>query len=246
MSLRRRRRFRRRSRPRTAAPGAVTLAALAFAALALAGCSDLEPVERRNAEGVVVERYTRTRGDSLMQGLYQAFDPEGELVEEANYAAGQLDGERTLYYPGGAVQYVEQHRGGIFEGTYRAYYPDGQLELTGEYAANAMTGVWTGYYPNGTKKEEVTFVDNQENGPFREWYSNGVLKAEGTYRDGDNEQGELTLYNLAGEVERVMYCDAGVCRTVMQAGASGDDSTGDRPAGPPALPAAADIDADAP
>ena len=187
------------------------------AVLALAlytACGDgLERVERRNAEGVVTERYTRN-ADSLMHGTYEAFDDEGTLVERAAYVDGELHGERTLYYPSGEVQYVESHRDGIFAGPYRAYYPDGQLRLEGQYVDNAMDGVWTGYYPSGRTKETVTFRDNEENGPFREWYSNGVVKAEGDYLAGDHEHGELTLYDLSGEVQRRMFCEQGVCRTV--------------------------------
>ena len=192
--------------------------------LGFAGCDDgLEPVERRNADGVVTERYTRN-ADSLMHGPYEAFDPEGTLLERATYRDGELDGERTLYYPDGGVQAVETHRAGAFDGTYRAYYPDGQLELEGEYVDDVMAGVWTGYYPDGTRKETVTFRDNQENGPFREWYSNGVVKAEGAYLDGDREQGELTLYDLQGEVQRRMFCDTGICRTVWVREELGSDA----------------------
>lgn len=185
--------------------------------LATAACSDLEPVERRNGEGVVVERYTRSRADSLMQGAYTAYDERGVLLERATYADGELDGTRTIYYPSGAVQIEETHAGGAFAGPYRTYFPDGQLELSGQYVNNVAEGVWTGYYPDGTKKEEVTFADNIEQGPFREWYSNGQLKAEGTYKDGDNEDGELVLYDLQGAVQKRMYCEAGVCRTVWRA-----------------------------
>lgn len=187
---------------------------LVLSLLTLVACDDgLERVERRNGEGIVTERYTRN-ADSLMHGLYEAFDDGGQLLERARYVDGELDGERTLYYPGGAVQYVETHRGGTFAGPYRAYYPDGQLELEGQYVDDKAAGIWTGYYPNGEIKETVTFRDNQENGPFTEYYSNGELKAEGAYLGGDREQGELSLYDLNGDKRRMMWCDTGVCRTV--------------------------------
>ncbi len=197
---------------------------LLSSALLLIACSDTERVEKRNEAGVVIERYNRSKTDSLWQGKYEAFDDEGQVVERANYAAGKLDGKRTLYHPNGQVQYEEMHVGGKFDGPYKAYYPDGQLELEGKFIDDKASGVWTGYYPDGSKKEEVTFVDNKENGPFREWYSNGTIKAEGSYLDGDNEQGELVLYDLQGEVQKRMHCEAGVCRTVWQAqtGAAND------------------------
>jgi antitoxin component YwqK of YwqJK toxin-antitoxin module len=185
--------------------------------LALAACSDVETVERRNAEGIVTERFSRSKADSLMEGVYEAYDDSGVLMERANYKRGRLDGVRTLYYPDGAIQYEEHHVAGEFSGTYTGYYPDGQKELEGQYVDNKMSGVWTAYYPNGTIKEKVTFADNQENGPFTEWYSNGVIKAQGEYLNGDNEQGELVLYDLQGEVNKRMYCESGICKTVWRA-----------------------------
>ena len=191
--------------------------ALGIFLFCLSACSNVELVEKRNKDGIVVERYNRNKQDSLMNGIYEAFDDKGGLVEKASYKNGKLDGLRSLYYPNGKLQYEESHQNGEFVGTYRAYYPEGALELEGEYIANKMSGIWTAFYPNGTKKETVTFVDNQENGPFKEWYSNGVVKAEGAYANGDKEQGELVLYDLKGEVNKRMYCEAGICKTIWVA-----------------------------
>jgi len=185
--------------------------------VALTSCSKTEQVEMRNEDGIVIERYSRSKKDSLMHGSYEAFDDKGNMIEKATYTEGKLDGVRTLYYPSGEVQYVENHLKGEFEGTYQAYYPEGQLELEGEYVDNKMSGIWTAYYPTGKIKETVTFVDNEENGPFKEWYSNGVIKAEGEYADGDKEQGELVLYDLKGNVNKRMYCESGICKTVWSA-----------------------------
>jgi len=187
---------------------------ISISLLLLVACSKNEQVEKRNEDGVVIERYSRSKKDSLMNGVYEAFDDKGNLLERANYVAGKLDGIRKLYYPSGGLQYEETHKNGEFIGTYRAYYPEGQLELEGEYVDNKMSGIWTAYYPDGTIKETVTFVDNNENGPFKEWYSNGSIKAEGEYANGDHEQGELVLYDLEGNVNKRMYCEAGICKTV--------------------------------
>ena len=200
------------------------LLALSTCGLSLPGCSDLERVEFRNAEGIVVERYSRSKQDSLMEGLYELFDAAGTIMERANYTRGELDGTRTLYYPDGSVQYVEHHVGGVYEGPYKSYYPEGSVQLEGNYVGGEMSGIWIGYYPDGTKKEEVTFADNAENGPFREWYSNGVVKAEGDYLNGDNEQGELRLFDIEGKLVKRMHCESGACRTVWRPQTVSDDS----------------------
>ena len=179
----------------------------------LSSCSDVDKIEHRNEAGVVVQRFYRSKVDSLVQGKFEIFDDAGRLVEEAYYDKGLLEGQRTLYHPNGNPQYVETHTNGVFEGPYKAYYPDGQLELEGIYVNNEMTGIWKRYYPDGSKREEVTFAEGKENGPFQEWYPSGKQKAQGQYADGPKEDGELLMYDEDGQLERKMRCDTGICRT---------------------------------
>lgn len=189
---------------------------LLLAALTLAACkSKLEQIEHVDSYGYT-ERYTRSKEDFAKQGVYQMYDKEGRLMEEANYENDTLNGLRILYYETGDTQSVEQHRMGIFDGPYRTYYETGQLQMTGRYEANEMQGEWLRYYPNGQLMERVSFRENLENGPFTEYHENGKIKAEGTYRDGDNEQGLLKLYNEQGEHIRSMNCEQGVCRTTWE------------------------------
>ncbi len=179
----------------------------------LSHCSSkLERVETTNEYGYT-ERYRRDRETYAREGTYQRYNTQGELVEQAEYRNDSLIGERILFYENGDTQIVETYRNGAFEGPYRLYYEGGPVQQEGRYVNNVMEGEWKGYYPSGQLKEVVTFRNNTENGPFREWHENGQLKAEGTYRDGDNEHGELKLYDEQGELERVMNCDMGMCET---------------------------------
>lgn len=184
-----------------------------FLVFTVFGCkSKVEQVENVDSYGYT-ERYQRSKADFARQGLYQKFDEQGRLMEEANYQNDTLNGLRVLYYETGDTQIVETYRQGIFEGPYRLFYESGQLNLTGRYEANEMTGDWYRYYENGQLMERVRFESNTENGPFIEYYENGNLKAEGAYLDGDNEHGLLKLYDEAGELKRKMNCEKGICRT---------------------------------
>ncbi len=192
---------------------------LTMLALLWANCQkvpQIETVEITTPEGYI-ERYERRLSDYAKEGLYQKIDPEGKLVEEATYRADTLHGQRILYYENKDTQVVESYRMGVFEGVYRVYYPGGRIKLAGQYTANEMTGLWRGFYENGTLKEEVTFEHNQENGPFTEYYANGQLKAQGSYLDGDNEHGELKLYDETGRHYRTMSCEKGICQTIWDA-----------------------------
>ncbi|MGB3545433.1 MAG: toxin-antitoxin system YwqK family antitoxin [Saprospiraceae bacterium] len=157
----------------------------------------------------------RQTPEGMRQGPAEVRNAEGQLVERANYAAGELDGERIIFFPGTEQpQIVETYDRGTFAGTYKEYYEEGKLRQRGNYAAGVMTGEWVSYYPNGRVAEVVTFADNNENGPFREWYADGKPKAVGRYLDGDKENGPLWVYGEeTGELERYMLCDSGICTT---------------------------------
>lgn len=172
-------------------------------------------------------------------GVLERFDPGGSLVERAHYKDDLLDGQRTLFSATGDTILLEHYTltlgaygemVSIFSGPYRAFYePEGQLRNQGQYVNNAMAGVWYRYYLNGQVAEAITFQDNEEEGPFREWHENGQLKAEGTYSPGGREEGELRLYSEQGELQRVMQCTTGICRTLWH-------SEQDEPPPPSSLP----------
>ncbi len=185
-------------------------------ALALGSCKPkTETIETKDELGNTI-RYERRLKDYAKEGLFVKLDSRGNKLEEAHYQNDTLDGWRILYSETGDSSVAEFYKNGVFDGAYRVFHENGKLKLLGQYKNNQMVGVWKGYYDNGALKEEVTFKDNLENGPFVEYHPNGNLKAEGNYRDGDFEQGELKLYDEAGELIRRMECDKGVCRTMWK------------------------------
>ena len=178
--------------------------------------SKLETIELRNEDGKVIERFTQHKETKLKEGKLEIYDSDGKILETAHYKNGQLNGLRTVFYENGQAQVVEQYENGIFKGLFKTFYENGALKLEGEYTNGMMNGKWKGYYDSGELKEIVTFVDNEENGPFVEYFKNGKTKTEGNYLDGDNEHGELKMYNEAGDLVRKMDCNKGVCRTIWK------------------------------
>jgi len=189
----------------------------ALCLFALVSCQPkTETVETQDEAGNTI-RYERRLNDYAKEGAYLKLDPNGKKLEEAQYKNDTLDGWRILFSETGDTVVAERYKNGAFDGEYRVFHENGKLKLLGQYVNNEMVGVWKGYYDTGALKEEVQFKNNQENGPFVEYHPNGKLKAEGTYQDGDNEHGELKLYNENGELVRRMNCEMGVCRTVWSA-----------------------------
>ncbi|MEM9847842.1 MAG: toxin-antitoxin system YwqK family antitoxin [Bacteroidota bacterium] len=178
--------------------------------------SGLEMVTEKAEDGTIQEQYTINSKTSEKEGLYKSFDRNGDLIEESAYKAGQLDGERRIYYEDGSVQSIETFVAGQHDGRYLSFHENGKVALQGDYVMGAMEGEWKAYYTNGQMKEVVEFRANNENGSFTEYYENGQLKAEGTYLNGDKEDGLLKLYDEEGVLKRKMNCKSGVCKTIWE------------------------------
>ena len=182
--------------------------------IGLTACSSkTKTIEVQNDAGIVIERYVQNIATTKKEGKSELFDDNGQLLETAFYKNGQLEGERILYHANGAIQAIEPYENGVFKGDFQAFYENKQLELTGKYENGMMNGEWKRYYDSGELMEIVTFVENEENGPFIEYYKNGKTKAAGTYLEGDNEHGELQLFDEHGELTKKMICNKGVCQT---------------------------------
>lgn len=182
--------------------------------LGLTSCKkDIKTITETNPETKEKLEYQIRISDEKKHGTYKLTSAKGVLIETAQYQDGELDGERLLFFENGEVQYREQYKQGQFEGPYFSYFDSGSPESEGQYVENAMQGEWKFYYSNGQVKEILRFTDNEENGPFLEYHENGKMKAEGQYLKGDYEEGELKLYDEQGELERIMNCDKGICRT---------------------------------
>lgn len=177
----------------------------------------LEEVSEIDEFGVK-EVFLRRTDNFAKEGLFQRFNADGKLIEEANYSDNKLHGTRILFFDNGDTSSIETLVNGLYEGPYRLYHDNGTLAQDGNYTNNEMTGSWNGYYKNGQLKEVVQFEANAENGPFIEYHENGQLKAEGSYLNGDKEHGELLLYDEDGLLLRRMECDRGICRTVWKKG----------------------------
>lgn len=179
--------------------------------LYLSACSNFEQVESKDENGKLIELYQVNKTTKKKEGPYSAFYPSGQKLEESTYLNDSLIGERKLYYENGKLESITTHANGMFEGNYQKFNEQGALTNEGKYVNNEMAGIWKKWYDTGELMEEVLFQANLENGPFKEYHKNGKIKTEGTYLNGDNEQGELKIYDENGELVKRMYCEYGNC-----------------------------------
>lgn len=176
----------------------------------------LETTEAINDQGQL-ERWQRRKDNQAREGLFQRYSPEGVLLEEANYRAGALQGERKYFSPKGQLERIERYENGQLHGKFQSFYENGQLKIEQDFVQGALTGLSIRYYPDGKVQEKVQLKDNVEDGPFVEYHENGSLKTEGFYApdaEGDGvEHGELKEYDTTGTLIRIADCTYGICLT---------------------------------
>lgn len=194
-----------------------------LASFALIGCNPTERMEQVD-DYDYKEVFYVSKKTGKKSGTYEKFYPDGNLYERAEFSDGELHGVRQLMYPSGKVEILENYVKGKYQGLSQTFYEDGQLRNEGQYNDNTANGIWKSFYSNGQLKEEVMYVKNEEQGPFKEWHKNGNIKAQGTYKDGDNEHGELKLFDDNGQLLRKMDCKMGACTTVWKSANATDET----------------------
>lgn len=112
--------------------------------------------------------------DSLKQGIWREFWPNGDLKSETSYKNSKRDGLEIVWYD--SPDCVEQE----------AYYREGKLD-----------GTLIHYSKKCRKDLEENYKKGVKEGPEVEYYSNGYKKAEGTFKKG-NLDGYYKVYDRKG------------------------------------------------
>ena len=114
---------------------------LSFFLLLLACSSPTETIELVDENDGSKISYTRRTDNFAKQGLYIKTHRDGYKFEEAHYENDTLHGTRTLFFPNGKIQIIENYDMGEFKGPWKTFYENGQLKLEGEYINNRIEKV---------------------------------------------------------------------------------------------------------
>ena len=117
-------------------------------------------------------------GDTL-DGSYQAFHPNGQLLEEGTYRAGKKAGTWKSYNREGQLRSEEMWREGERHGEATVMQDQGALLSKGNYENGLPVGVWTLFNPNGKPRSLITYQggrvvkEEPQNGEFEATYPSG-------------------------------------------------------------------------
>lgn len=197
----------------------LTLSCKFLLILLFVGCNE-KSISSHYETGEIKEEFQCT-ADSVKNGYYKKYAPNGVLIETANYLNGKLNGERNLYNTDtGTKEISEIYKADALEGRYIVYHPNGEIQSLAVYKDNKLSGALKFYDTSGLFVNEFQYVDNIEVIPFKEYHENGNIKWEGTksydhYFGIKKDFGVLKEYNEDGVLIRKIDCDENeICTTI--------------------------------
>ena len=141
-------------------------------------------------------------------GVTKEYSESGNLLKEANYVGGTLNGLCTTYYSNMNVESIVMYKDGVvhgkcvtytedgkvlrkgevhdgkFTGIVNAYSDSGILSTTEEYKSDILDGICTAYYPNGNVYLVVPFSNGLFDGVVKKYNEAGVTIEEIPYEEG--------------------------------------------------------------
>lgn len=117
--------------------------------------------------------------DNKIEGVYQALDNQGTLIEKCIYVSGEIHGQYNSWHRGGKTlkkqcNYIYGKRYGL----YQKWDYGGNLKETCNYNDGKIEGVhqtWTKYTFKEPTKTECRYVNGKKNGISRWWNKNNQL-----------------------------------------------------------------------
>lgn len=126
-----------------------------------------------------------TVSDSLRNGPWRFYYPNGKLNAEGSYYFGRMHGEwRYYFYENGAFEKVENWNKGMQVGDYLEYYPTGRLHKSGTFKNGVYDGMYVSYHPNGKIKYRGSYQSGFPHGVWQTFNENGIITEEATYENG--------------------------------------------------------------
>ncbi len=183
-----------------------------------------EPSKEGNYIGIDNTGFVNEKGtykNNLAEGLSTIYWSNGNVKQELNFVAGELDGINKTYYEnakllgiyprvkgkseGTEIQYTMSGRvfrkqnfeNGLAEGKNYNFYSISGWSLESNYSKGKPHGPYVEKWINGVIKSEGTYVDSLLSGTYKKWYSNGKPESVNESKN-DAFVGPFTLYHSNG------------------------------------------------
>lgn len=149
-------------------------------------------------------RITENYLQDALDGVYQAFHSNGNLLESGQYRKGKKSGAWQSYDREGAIRSEELWREGERHGEAVVMQGQGVMLSKGNYDNGMPTGEWSLFNPDGKIRSILTYAEGKltkeqpQNGEFEANYPSGRPEWMGRYAHG-NLDGPYTSWHDLGE-----------------------------------------------
>ncbi len=123
--------------------------------------------------------------DGEMDGMYQAWHPNGQLAETGNYTRDRRDGVFVTRTPDGGSLTEESFRDGESNGPTKIWFANGQLMVEANYVNGVRHGAAVTFYENGQKRTQGDFKNGAFHGKWQGWYTDGSLEKIAEFNEGE-------------------------------------------------------------
>lgn len=114
--------------------------------------------------------------DSLREGTYQEYLPDGQLVRSIEYLDGRPHGRYVTFSNTGDTVSVHDYQEGLPVGRFRWYRPNGQLQQEGEKVRDHTEGIARAYYEDGTLQSLLNYRRGQKYKEGQWYFPDGTLQ----------------------------------------------------------------------
>lgn len=129
-------------------------------------------------------RYYIQNGDTIKEGKYTIYHPNGKAWQSGNFRNNQLDSIWTDHYPEGGIKQELPYSNGKLNGISRIYYPEGGLYQSITYKNDLPNGKLTVYYEDGATMEISYYINGKINGESLAYYNSGSIWYKRNFNDG--------------------------------------------------------------
>ena len=128
------------------------------------------------------ESYSLKKGK--INGLWQGWDEEGNLVGQAEYRNGKIHGKFLQLRKTGGREFEVNYVNGVENGAFRRWFDDGKLWVIEKYQAGKLEGGSTTYFSDGKIQISAEYLAGKKHGLEIHRYKNGQPRWEAVYEEG--------------------------------------------------------------
>ena len=88
--------------------------------------------------------------DTVMQGPYKRFYPNGRLEAQTRYTDGKRDSLYVEFHANRGRRLEATYVAGVRQGPFKTYYADGKVAQVGTFLDDEPSGPLTTYFPTGS------------------------------------------------------------------------------------------------